>query len=152
MQIKVNAFGVEGQGSSSPAKACICGPQGNHISLANCPKYIQTTGRAAKWALIKEHGALCFLCLRAGHKANQCSEEPCQINGCGRRHHASLHFRNGQNNNRRPQSSDHSHQPTGTPPVTNPQPGNNPPVPATTGNQTPGLNLQASSFRPGTSS
>ena len=80
-----------GAGSPEPSPNCLCGPQGQHKCLANCPSYIRAPDVKARWELI-QHKWVCFRCLHWGHKANHCPEGACGVDGCDRRHHATLHY------------------------------------------------------------
>ena len=84
--------GISGRNSShcSSSPACLCGPEGNHTSLAECQIYQQLPTVQQKWDLLKTWHA-CFRCLKFDHLAGQCPKGVCEINGCSRRHHISLH-------------------------------------------------------------
>ena len=114
-------------GSSLPA--CLCGPQGRHDCLANCPAYGQAPNVTARWELIK-HSRVCFRCLKYGHRADRCSEGTCSVPGCGRHHHILLHQEQRENHSgsryRRNRSDRPGHK---HPPRQAPRPGTNPEAP-----------------------
>ena len=106
--VKINAFqegsatgnhshgkpGQKGRTGSYPVKThCLCGTSGTHQSLAQCPTYKSLTTRKERWALLKSGTAFrpCYNCLKTGHLCTACTESPCGINGCTRRHHHTLH-------------------------------------------------------------
>ena len=108
---KINNFAIRGAGNSqappawplpqpsNPTPTCLCGPNGTHNCVANCPIYVQTTTVDDRWALLKQNGHICFRCLKLGHKANRCHEGSCQTNGCESRHHITLHRNQSRNRN-----------------------------------------------------
>ena len=125
---------------------CLCGPQGAHACIAECPAYIRAADLESKWQLLKQHGDICYRCLRTGHRANRCSEGSCKISGCRSRHHPSLHY--GRLPRYPRQTRDyfprHPNQRTRTPtPQAESTPLIAPPV-----QPLPGTNIQAPSFPP----
>ena len=76
--------------SAPTDRTCLCGPGGSHTCLAECPVYKRASDVDARWDLIKPSGA-CFRCLKFGHRATRCRVGSCGVEGCRRRHHASLH-------------------------------------------------------------
>ena len=74
---------------------CLCGPQvQQHICLADCPVYQQTTDVAARRKYVQDLKA-CFRCLCRGHYAKNCQQQLCPVQNCGRNHHQSLHIVGG---------------------------------------------------------
>ena len=71
-------------------RTCLCGPQGGHTCLAECPTYQRAPDVEARWKLIKPSG-VCFRCLKFGHLANRCRVGACERQGCRGRHHITLH-------------------------------------------------------------
>ncbi|KRZ71022.1 hypothetical protein T10_11386 [Trichinella papuae] len=63
--------------------------QGRHETDA-CDKFIRAD-LARRKAMVREKG-VCFKCLEAGHRAQDCHEgRSCSVAGCGRAHHMLLH-------------------------------------------------------------
>jgi len=70
---------------------CLCGPDGpSHRCLADCYKYSCAQDANHRWSLLVGRGA-CFRCLRFGHRANSCPLGQCELAGCVKYHHPSLH-------------------------------------------------------------
>ena len=71
---------------------CLCGPGGTHQYLEQCPSYKATQGKHGKLQLLKSQRA-CFRCtgVGMGHVAPECPHGPCNINGCRRFHHHTIH-------------------------------------------------------------
>ena len=74
-----------------PKGGCLCGPQGRHKCIADCPVYQQAQGIPAKWALVWNTEGFCYRCLHSGHDARKCSFGVCGKDGCDRLHHITLH-------------------------------------------------------------
>ena len=79
-----------GSASSTPLLTCLCGPQGTHTCLVDCPSYQRAQDVKQRWCLLTGSGA-CFRCLEFGHRATECPDGCCTKEGCDRRHHPSLH-------------------------------------------------------------
>ena len=74
-------------------RICLCDPSLGltHSCLSECPSYQAAQDIPQRWVLVQQAGPVCYRCFRKGHKAHECPEGPCGINGCTRRHHPSLH-------------------------------------------------------------
>ena len=84
---------IEVKSPLDAATSCLCGSRlevSCHSCLADCPSYKQAHNVDQRWKLLVGQGA-CFRCLRFGHKAIDCPEGPCLVEGCSQHHHASLH-------------------------------------------------------------
>ncbi|CAH8547681.1 unnamed protein product [Schistosoma haematobium] len=87
--VKTNCHAQSGQGNSSTAKTkcsmCFC----DH-AIYKCPQFLALTVQD-RWSHAKSKG-ICFICLRQGHKVNECKmTRLCNVDSCERRHHALLH-------------------------------------------------------------
>ena len=71
-----------------PSK-CLCHKGANHLTH-ECRAYLSKSIEERK-GILKEKGA-CWSCLKRGHRIQECrNKNVCGVNGCTRRHHATLH-------------------------------------------------------------
>ena len=71
-----------------PSK-CLCHKGANHLT-PECRVYLSKSIEERK-GILKEKGA-CWSCLKRGHRIQKCrNKNVCGVNGCTRRHHATLH-------------------------------------------------------------
>ncbi|CAI2734059.1 unnamed protein product [Schistosoma spindalis] len=74
-------------GSTTKSKCSICS---DDHSVYKCPRFLALTVQE-RWSHAKSKG-ICFVCLRQGHKANECKlTERCNVDRCGKKHHSLLH-------------------------------------------------------------
>jgi len=74
--------------SVTAAAPSLC-PCGKCANAMNCDAYALLSLRK-KYDFCRKTG-ICFGCLRNGHIVSQCRAAPCNVNGCTRKHHVSLH-------------------------------------------------------------
>ena len=74
-----------------PTRGCLCGPNGSHECLADCPAYKQAQGIQEKWSLVWNIEGFCYRCLKGGHDAVRCQLGVCGKDACDRLHHITLH-------------------------------------------------------------
>ncbi|CAH8548192.1 unnamed protein product [Schistosoma haematobium] len=73
--------------SKEKAKCSVCSL--DH-AIYKCPKFLALTVQE-RWSHAKVNG-ICFVCLRQGHKVNECKlEKRCNVNSCEKKHHSLLH-------------------------------------------------------------
>uniref|UniRef100_A0AA84Z6N0 CCHC-type domain-containing protein n=1 Tax=Schistosoma margrebowiei TaxID=48269 RepID=A0AA84Z6N0_9TREM len=62
-------------------------------AIFKCPRFLALTVQE-RWSHAKVNG-ICFVCLRQGHKVNECKlAKRCNVNGCEKKHHSLLHSEN----------------------------------------------------------
>ncbi|CAH8612015.1 unnamed protein product [Schistosoma intercalatum] len=73
--------------SKEKAKCSVCSL--DH-AIYKCPKFLALTVQE-RWSQAKVNG-ICFVCLRQGHKVNECKmTRLCNVDSCKKRHHVLLH-------------------------------------------------------------
>ncbi|CAH8464629.1 unnamed protein product [Schistosoma bovis] len=88
--LKTNCHLQLEQESNSRAKCRVCSQ--DH-AIYKCPKFLALTVQE-RWSQAKVNG-ICFVCLRQGHKVNECKlAKRCNVNGCEKKHHSLLHSEN----------------------------------------------------------
>ena len=71
------------------ASKCLCHEGANHLT-PECRAYLSKSIEERK-GILKEKGA-CWSSLKRGHRIQECrNKNVCKVNGCTRRHHATLH-------------------------------------------------------------
>ncbi|CAH8650652.1 unnamed protein product [Schistosoma curassoni] len=76
--------------SKEKAKCSVCSL--DH-AIYKCPKFLALTVQE-RWSHAKVNG-ICFVCLRQGHKVNECKlAKRCNVNSCEKKHHSLLHSEN----------------------------------------------------------
>ncbi|CAH8607335.1 unnamed protein product [Schistosoma haematobium] len=87
--VKTNCHVQSEQGNSSTMKTK-CSMCSYDHAIDKCPQFLVLTVQD-RWSHAKSKG-ICFVCLRQGHKVNECKmTRLCKVDSCGRRHHALLH-------------------------------------------------------------
>ncbi|CAH8289050.1 unnamed protein product [Schistosoma bovis] len=77
------------QGNSSTMKTK-CSMCSYDHAIDKCPQFLALTVQD-RWSHAKSKG-ICFVCLRQGHKVNECKmTRLCKVDSCERRHHPLLH-------------------------------------------------------------
>ena len=75
--------------ATTPVKCCFDGQA--HASWAcQNPETTKNVGASRKKAF---DAGLCLNCLKPNHQARECSQPPCQVERCGKKHHRILHQR-----------------------------------------------------------
>ncbi|CAH8545054.1 unnamed protein product [Schistosoma haematobium] len=87
--VKTNCHVQSEQGNSSTTKTkCSMCPYDHAID--KCPQFLAHTVQD-RWSHAKSKG-ICFVCLRQGHKVNECKmTKLCNVDSCEKRHHVLLH-------------------------------------------------------------
>ncbi|CAH8627595.1 unnamed protein product [Schistosoma bovis] len=87
--VKTNCHVQSEQGNSSTMKTK-CSMCSYDHAIDKCPQFLALTVQD-RWSHAKSKG-ICFVCLRQGHKVNECKmTRLCKVDSCERRHHALLH-------------------------------------------------------------
>ncbi|CAH8508615.1 unnamed protein product [Schistosoma haematobium] len=87
--VKTNCHVQSEQGNSSTMKTK-CSMCSYDHAIDKCPQFLALTVQD-RWSHAKSKG-ICFVCLRQGHKVNECKMTRfCKVDSCERRHHALLH-------------------------------------------------------------
>ncbi|CAH8541510.1 unnamed protein product [Schistosoma bovis] len=87
--VKTNCHVQLEQGNSSTMKTK-CSMCSYDHAIDKCPQFLALTVQD-RWSHAKSKGT-CFVCLRQGHKVNECKmTRLCKVDSCERRHHALLH-------------------------------------------------------------
>ncbi|CAH8679243.1 unnamed protein product [Schistosoma haematobium] len=78
---------VQGNSSTTKTKCSMCSY--DH-AIDKCPQFLALTVQD-RWSHAKSKG-ICFVCLRQGHKINECKmTRLCNVDSCKKRHHVLLH-------------------------------------------------------------
>ncbi|CAH8641973.1 unnamed protein product [Schistosoma margrebowiei] len=93
--VKTNCHVQSEQGNSSTAKTK-CSMCSYDHAIYKCPQFLALTVQE-RWSHAKSKG-ICFVCLRQGHKVNECKmSRLCNVDSCEKKHHALLHTNTASN-------------------------------------------------------